>query len=73
MTDRHNLPAPITDAELEEAVRALLREPRLILELFDRATLEHDRDAQRIVRDYLRVVSAHLAKRAEWHRTHPHP
>jgi hypothetical protein len=64
---------PEEEREADEAVRALLTEPALILELFDRAVERGDPRAQRILRDYLRVVSAHVAKREEWHRTHPRP
>jgi hypothetical protein len=62
---------PITDAQREEAVLALVREPRLILSLFDRAVDEHDPVAQRIVRDYLRAVTAAFAAELrEWERAH---
>jgi hypothetical protein len=71
--DIDSQPDQITDAERDEAVRALLTEPSVILELFDRAGAQGDPWTQRIVRDYLHAVSVAVAKAAEWHRTHPHP
>jgi hypothetical protein len=61
---------PISEATRAKAVRALLTDPDLVLELFDRAVREGDPHARRIVRDYLRVVSTTIA---EQHRTHPRP
>jgi hypothetical protein len=68
--DDDSQPDQITVAEREEAVRALIAEPGLILPLFDRSVREHDPHARRIVRDYLRVVSSTIAN---WHRTPGHP
>jgi hypothetical protein len=64
---------PITDAEREEAVRALLTEPDVLLEVFDRAVARGDQAAQRVVRDYLRATSKAFGAIAQWHRAHPHP
>jgi hypothetical protein len=69
-TDNDSQPGQITDAQLLEVVRLLLEEPDVVLYLFDRAVRDADPWPQRVVRDYLRVVSATIA---QWHRAPGRP